>query len=333
MTHPPLRTAIVGAGLFARDVHLPTLMSMPDRFQLVAVSSRSRESAELLAAAAGVPMDVTTDLDALLARDDIDVIDVVVPINAMPDITEKALMSGKHVISEKPLAPSVARGKALLAHERPDRVWMVAENMRYVQSFLAAADILKSGQLGKPIMSSWAVRNTMLPSNKYYKTDWRRAGDFPGGYLLDGGVHNMAELRLLMGEARHVAAFTALVREDMPPVDTVTASIRFESGALGTFAMTFAAAYGSDSGLTVICEQGMIRVRNDHLEVTQSGQTDRSLFSEHAIYQEFAAFAAAIQDGKPHRNTAREALRDVALLEAMFRSAETGETVEPERID
>ena len=332
MTQPPLRTAIVGAGLFARDVHLPTLQSLSDRFQLVAVCSRSQESAEHLAAAAGVPVDVTTDLDALLARDDIDAIDVVVPINALPDITEKALQAGKHVISEKPVAPTVARGKALLAYERPDRVWMVAENMRYVQAFVAAADILRSGQLGKPVMCSWAVRNAMQPSNKYYKTDWRRAGDFPGGFLLDGGVHNMAALRLLMGDALQVTGFTALVREDMPPTDTLTASILFESGALGNFGMTFAAPSGSDSGLTVVCEQGMIRVRNDQLEITQSGQTDRSLFSEHGVYNEFVAFADAIQNGAPHRNTAREALRDVALLEAMLKSAESGAAVTPEAI-
>lgn len=332
MTHPPLRIAIIGAGLFARDVHLPTLMSMPDRFQLVAICSRSQQSAEHLAAAANSPVDITTDLDALLARDDVDVVDIVVPINALPDITEQALDAGKHVISEKPVAPTVARGKELLAHQRPDRVWMVAENMRYVQSFLAAADILKSGQLGQPILSSWTVRNAMQPGNKYYATEWRRAGDFPGGFLLDGGVHNMAALRLLLGEVQEVAAFTKLVRVDMPPVDTVSSSIQFENGSLGTFGLTFSAASPSDSGLTVVCEKGMMRVRNDQLELTQSGQTDRSFFSEHGVYQEFAALADAIQNGTSHRNTAREALQDVAVLEAMFKSAETGQAVEPERV-
>jgi predicted dehydrogenase len=332
MTLPPLRIAIIGAGVFARDVHLPTLLSMPDRFEVAAVCSRSHESAEHLASAAHLPVEVTTDLDALLARDDIDVVDIIVPINVLPDITERALDSGKHVISEKPVAPTVARGKALLAHQRPDRVWMVAENMRYVQSFLAAADILKSGQLGQPIIASWTVRNAMAPGNKYYNTEWRRAGDFPGGFLLDGGVHNMAALRLLMGEAEEVAAFTKLVRADMPPLDTVSSTIQFESGALGTFGLTFSAASPSDSGLTVVCENGMIRVRNDQLEVTQSGQTDRSFFSERGVYEEFMALSEAIRNGVPHRNTAQEALRDVALLEAMFRSGEAGQIVRPELV-
>src|SRR5690606_26774134 len=124
MTHSPLRLAFVGAGIFARDAHLPAILSMPEVFEPVAAYSRTRESAEKLANAAGRPLDLYTDLDTMLARDDIDVIDVVVTINLLPDFVEKALASGKHVISEKPVAPTVERGKALLAHKPSDRVWM-----------------------------------------------------------------------------------------------------------------------------------------------------------------------------------------------------------------
>src|SRR5690554_3940609 len=97
MTDAPIRIAIVGAGIFAHDVHLPAIQSLSDRYELVAVCSRTAESAQKLADAAGKPLDITTDYDALLARDDIDAIDVVVTINLLPDFVEKALASGKHV--------------------------------------------------------------------------------------------------------------------------------------------------------------------------------------------------------------------------------------------
>jgi predicted dehydrogenase len=50
------------------------------------------------------------------------------------------------------------------------------------------------------------------------------------------------------------------------------------------------------------------------------------------VNTEFAAFAAAIREGKPHRNTPQEALQDVAVIEAMLRSAETGKAENAERI-
>lgn len=332
MSQAPLRTAIVGAGVFARDVHLPAILGLPDRFELVAVCSRTRESAEKLAAAAGKPIDITTDYDALLAREDIDVIDVVVTIKLLPEFVERALAAGKHVISEKPVAPTVERGRALLTHTPTNRVWMVAENWRYVQSFMAAAQILREGRLGKPIQCHWAFYNVMSHGNKYYNTDWRRAGDFPGGFLLDGGVHNIAALRMLMGEVSNVTAFTSQFREDLPPTDTMAAGFVFDNGALGTMSVTFAAPSHGDTGLTVICENGVLRVDREQLELTLSGQTDRSLFSENGVRDEFTAFADAILDGTPHRNPPEQALQDVAIIEALLKSGETGQAVKPERI-
>lgn len=333
MSNQPLRVAFIGAGLFARDVHLPAILKMPDRFEPVAVYSRTRESAEQFAAAAsGKSLDITTDYDALLERADIDVLDVLVTINLLPEFVEKALKSGKHVISEKPVAPTVERGRALLAHKPQDRVWMVAENWRYVQAFVTAAEQLRDGRFGKPLQCHWATSVAMAQGNKYYGTEWRRAGDFPGGFLLDGGVHNIAALRLLLGEVASVAAFTAQARADLPPTDTLAASLVFDNGALGTFTTTFAAPANADSGLTVVCENGSLRVNREQLEVTLSGQTDRLIFSDNGVYDELAAFAAAVLESEPHRNTPEEALQDVAVLEALLRSNDARVFVSPERV-
>ena len=92
------------------------------------------------------PVEIFTDVDALLAREDIEAVDILLPIELMPEIVEKALLAGKHVLSEKPVAPTVERGRALLAV--PTRgVWMVAENWRYMESFYQAAERLAQGCL------------------------------------------------------------------------------------------------------------------------------------------------------------------------------------------
>src|SRR5690606_10967246 len=122
------------------------------------------------------------------------------------------------------------------------------------------------------------------------------------------------------------------VREDLPPTDTLAAAMRFDSGALGTLTMTFAAGSGNDDGLSVICRNGSLRVQREQLEVTRTGQTDRTLFTDQGVRDEFAAFADAIQQGVPHRNTPAQALQDVAVIEALLRSGETGAAVAPERI-
>jgi predicted dehydrogenase len=332
MTRAPLRVAFIGAGLFARDAHVPNMLTLPELYEPVAVYSRTRESAEQLVAAVGKPMDITTDLDAILSRDDIDVFDVTVTINLLPEFVKKALATGKHVISEKPVAPTVAQGRELLKHTPTNAVWMVAENWRYIQSFLAASTLLNTGTLGKPIQMHWATAVKLDAGNKYYGTDWRRAGDFPGGFLLDGGVHNIAALRLLLGEISRVSAFTAQVREDLPPTDTLAATFRFDNGALGTYTTSFAAPAGADTGLTIVCENGSLRIQRDQLEIIQAGQTDRHLFSENGIRDELVAFAEAILDGKPHHNSAAQALQDVAIIEAILKSGPTGESVTPERI-
>lgn len=331
----PIRLALIGTGIFARDAHIPTLQALGDAFEIVALCNRSREPAEDLAAELGTPVDVTTDLDALLARDDIDAVDVVVPIHTLPSVVEQALAAGKHVISEKPVAPDVATGRRLLAlyGQHADRVWMVAENWRYDHVMSGAAEIIRRGDIGRPLLVDWALRSDFSPSNKYFSTTWRRENRFPGGLLLDGGVHYAAALRMLAGEVASVSAVATQHSPDLPPVDTLSATLVFENGALGSFGVTYAAGGPWPWALTVTGDEGALRISDGVISVATGSDTYALELPEHqGIREEFTAFAAAIRDGAPHHNTPDQAVQDVALIEAMLRAAETGQHVAPERI-
>ena len=173
----PIRIALIGAGLFARDAHIPAMQALGDTFEIVAVHSRTRAKAEALAALVSAEVvEVADDLDTLLARDDIEAVDLVLPIPTLPGVIKQALGAGKHVISEKPAAPDVAAGRDLLAYyaQYPDQVWMVAENWRYESAFLRAAEIVQSGEIGQPVTCHWAMHVGMNPNNPYYHTAWRR---------------------------------------------------------------------------------------------------------------------------------------------------------------
>ncbi len=321
----PIRLALIGAGVYARDEHLPAIKRLGETFEIAAIYSRTHASAAALAAHAPNPINLYTELEPLLARDDIEAVDILLPIDVMPPVVEKALLSGKHVISEKPIAPDVATARRLIEAQR-GQVWMVAENWRYEDAFQKAAPII--GELGRLILCYWPLTIPMLPDNKYYASGWRFSGGFPGGMLMDGGVHHIAVMRMLLGDIAEVSAFTKQVRDDLPPADTLSAVLRFESSLLGTYSVTYATAAPWPPALHIAGEQGTVRVHRGELQVTQNGETTTvPVQAGKGVERELAAFATAIRQGQPRANTPEQGLQDVAIIEAMLRSAETGRAV------
>ena len=327
----PIRLAMIGAGIYARDAHRPALLRLRDRFEVVAVCARSLASADALAAQIGDDVERCTDMAALLARDDIEAVDILLPIAVQPPVVAQALATGKHVISEKPVAPDVAAAQALIAAyaPRPGQVWMVAENWRYEEAYERAAALVRDGAIGQVRSVHFVYFVNMRPGNKYYASTWRRAGDFQGGFLLDGGVHFVAAMRMIAGEITAVAAHAAQLTPDLPPADLLTASLQFANGALGAYLTCYAAATPWDAPLTLVGDRGSLRVARGRVEVADAQGAVETITCGvyNGVERELAAFAAAIREGAPHRNTPEEALRDVAVVEAMLGSARTEQTV------
>ncbi|GAB4573316.1 MAG: Gfo/Idh/MocA family oxidoreductase [Anaerolineae bacterium] len=332
----PIRLGIVGAGIFAREAHVPVLQALRDRFEIVAVCSRTTESTGRLAARLDDPVDEVHDLDALLTRPDIDAVDLVLPIPLLPEAVSRALAAGKHVISEKPIAPTLAEARRLLAQfaVRAGQVWMVAENYRYEECFVRAAEIVQSGALGQIVAGDLAIYIGLDPSNRYYQTAWRRDGSYPGGGILDGGVHHVAGMRMVLGEVAAVSAVVRQQRADLPPADTLSAALVFDSGAVVGYSVTYAAAAPWYGPLQIVGERGALRIlRTGSLELTVEGSTQTITVEPlGGVRGEFLAFADAIQHGTPHRNTPEQAAQDVAVVEALLRSGAEGRQVIPERI-
>lgn len=325
----PIRLALLGAGIFARDAHLPSLRNLGDAFDIVAVYSRTAATAQALAAEIGPTVKSYTDLTALLMAPDIDAVDVVLPIPVMPPVVAQALASGKHVISEKPLAPDVATCRQLLAaYQQAGQVWMVAENWRYESAYVKAAELVKSGAIGQPITCQMAFYLPMPPNSKYYNTLWRRTGDFAGGTLLDGGVHHISALRLVLGEIAAVTALTARASTTFATADTLSATLHFANGVIGSYLVTYAAGAPWSGYLHLVGDAGALRIQRGEIELFQGKQTEVIACPKFdGVQNEFAAFAAAINEGQPHYNTPEEGLLDVAVIEAMLRSAQNGAQV------
>lgn len=343
--------------------HLPAIRAS-ELLSLRAVYSRSQASAEAFASKAGQPgLDVYFDEPAvagrgladLLARADIAAVSVCLPINLQPDAIRAALAAGKHVISEKPVADTVDRARALLADYQqlsaaPARpIWAVAENYRYQQSLLLAEAKLR--EVGGALVSFALTSNKLVrPDGNYFNTPWRKNPTHPGGFLLDGGIHYVAALRALLaavpGDNRiaTVAGTLAQLQAILPPADTLRSVAVTRGGASGLVSMSFGTEFGAPLDIAVTTTEGMVTWRPKSVTVATRNPAD--LFRPHeavldcsdanpafpadeatGVKAEFAAFAKSIAAGTSTvdaRQSPAEALEDLLLLEAMFATGAAG---------
>lgn len=265
-----------------------------DSVDLIAVCDVNRSSAEHVAGVAekglGTRPAIYSDFDELLDKEkDLDAVDIVTDVGQHHVVALKAFEAGVHVAVEKPMAVTVRACRTMIeAAERTGCILSISENFRRDPITRLARAVLDSDELGgRRLMmdvSTWGTRE--MP----HSTAWRHL-KVRGGYLLDYGVHQTDLFIFFMDHAKRVFAETHLwekfrkatdkpvspamaqfyghrVREEVEKGDTVettsedmvSAAIRFESGALGNFAMSVAAP-GERTNLGIIhSDQGSVQV-------------------------------------------------------------------------
>lgn len=334
------RLALVGCGWFACEAHIPALQQLEHEglVEVVALCARSTESLARAHQRFGSrTLKTYRQLDALLADPDIDIVDLVLPIGTMPQAIRASLRAGKHVISEKPCAPSIAASMELIGEHcqlSDPPFWAVAENWRFKNTTSVLGQIIRSGRIGSIYLADFQLITSSSPS---FNLGWRGSPDYPGGHLLDSGVHFVALLRQLVGEIESVSATVSQRRPHLPPVDSVTAVIKFASGAEGSFQLSFAAAaqdgrpatlmlVGSKGSLYVDLSNSVIRLRDPTREEFLRVPDDP--WVQGGVYQTIAHCLQSFRHSAPLRSSPAEALRDVAVIEAMLESGQRGQPVE-----
>ena len=327
-------------------------------YDIKAVYSRSKKSAGALIPDGSI--DIYSDdsgpgkgLDDLLARKDIQAVDVVLPISHQPEVIKKALRAGKHVvllpntserntnnlgskISEKPVGATIAQAEDLIAFYNalpsPRPVWSIAEQFRYNVAFDYTASLVP--RIGKFSYFIQQVAADAQPENKYALTSWRKTPDYQGGFLLDGGVHFIAGLRkIIPSKIVRVSAFTRQNREYLPPVDTLHATVQLADGATGIYVNT-AAASRFVYDIELMGQEGYILISVGFVEPSQvklvlkDGTTECKSFPDanrNAIAEEFRTFAKSVSQGiGDTRGSPDEALVDLAIIEYMLTSGDRG---------
>ena len=192
---------VIGAGFIVRDCHLVAYEQAG--FRTVGIASRTRERAEEVARARGVPKVYDTYQD-LLADPEIQVVDVGVPPQNQPEVLREVVKHADHirgVLAQKPLAMSVAEGEEIVRLcEDAGIVLAVNQNMRHDQSVRACRDLLSRGMLGEPVLGTIDMR--AIP----HWMPWSRGLKSLSTYIMS--IHHLDCFRYWFGDPIRVMAST-----------------------------------------------------------------------------------------------------------------------------
>jgi len=229
------KVAVIGYG-WASGAHIEAI-NATTRAEVTAVySSRPLDPAEL-GRRHGRPVSCHDDLDALLGRDDIDVVSICSYPNQHAAHVTAAVRAGKHFILEKPISLTLEDARAVARAVAASRVrGCVCHEGRFAGQFLATRHLLDQGYLGRIHYAELDYYHGIGPW--YGQFRWNTRKDAGGSSLLSAGCHSVSSLLLCMGnEVESVQAWTTRsAAADFAPYEYPTTSvslIRFSGGRLG----------------------------------------------------------------------------------------------------
>ena len=199
----PLRVGIVGCGNVALNFHVPAYQALPDRYEIVGLADPTPERLELgrTTTAALSADQVHLDPAALLARDDVDVIDVCTPQHLHRDLVIAAAAAGKHVLCEKPIAAVPADAGAMVSAARDAGVVLaVVHNYLFFPEVVAMRALINSGELGKVRTVTVDMLGVVdSPGATGYRPQWRHDPATAGGGVLMDMLHGVYLAEHLLG--------------------------------------------------------------------------------------------------------------------------------------
>jgi len=332
---------IVGAGNIA-DIHAEAINALP-KARLVGVYSRSLESATELAKRFDAQAHDT--LGTFLAAPDLDIVCVCTPSGAHLEPAVAAAAAGKHVVVEKPLEITAERSKQIIAATDKAGVKLATIfNSRFADAHVRLKGALEAGELGTLLQGDTFV--------KWYRTqDYYDSGGWRGTWQLDGGgalmnqaIHQVDLLLWLMGPVAELFAYAATLNHERVEVeDTLVATLRYESGALGVLTAATSLYPGQPKTLEIHGTKGFVRVKDDEVDRWQvdgekekeSGGEEKKVgtfsdpmamsFENHR--RQLEDFLRAVEEDTSPLVDGQAGLNAVELIEAIYRSVDSGQPV------
>ncbi|MBC7288139.1 MAG: Gfo/Idh/MocA family oxidoreductase [Armatimonadetes bacterium] len=353
-----LKVAIVGTGGIARGAHVPGWAKLSDKVELWALCDINPAAVEAcaneLACNYGIeipPERRYTDYNKMF-RDveagklELDIVDVCTPNVYHVEPTVRAFRAGCHVIVEKPMATSAREAEKMIAAEKEaGKLLMVAQSMRFTPEGLLMKDIADAGALGEIYWGeAILLRPRGVPSWGAFISKEASAG----GPVYDLAVHVLDLTFHLMGfpDPVAVSAGTYLKISDKPsvmkhdytkytvPEDFAAALIRLEGGITVSLETSWALDIpGGEHQVRVCGDKGGIQmnpltlVREEFGALTNTTIQVNPYAGIQSHHEEIRRFVEAILTGGPSPVPGEQALKTQKVLDAIYKSGETGKEV------
>lgn len=222
MPDKKLRVALIGCGSVSNR-YLPQLKSS-SLIEVVSLCDIKYERAVAQAKQFNVP-NTYPNIDKMLAGVPFDMMVTTTDMQVHGELNKKALMAGKHVWSEKPMANTYAEGKALLAlaNSKKLRLWGAPAVVNSPQ-FAFMSKTIQEGKLGRIASAHGQYGHTGPTWSAFFY-------EKGGGSMPDLGVYNMATLTGLLGPARSVMAMTSIVNPERTVDDKGKIKVEAEDNA------------------------------------------------------------------------------------------------------
>ncbi len=287
-----------------------------------------------------------TDFRKMIKGDLVDAVSVCTPNNCHAPLSIASLQAGKHVLCEKPLAMNGAQARKMAeAAKRAGRILMTAQCMRYSGNAQALKRMIEAGRFGKLYFGkAMLLRRTGIPRGWFH--DKEQAG---GGPMLDIGVHVLDLTWYLMGKPQPVSVFG--VTFDMlgksgqgfgtygvnynpkkfSVEDLAAGLIKFKNGAAISLEASWAAHTGETFLARVLGTKGGAQIFPDFTLYEMDGDTKLDITPAapqlDGYLGECRHFIACIQTGKEPISPGYQSVVVVDMLEAIYKSAESGKLV------
>jgi predicted dehydrogenase len=340
-----LKVGVIGVGGIART-HMPG-WAQSEHAEVVAGADISQEIVESFGQAYGVQR-LTTDSSELINDPDIDIIDICTPNMYHEPLAVAALEAGKHVLCEKPLAPTPAAVQRMIeARDRSGKLLMTAQHQRFHANSRALKAEIEIGALGEIYHArSWMLRRTAYPGRASF-VQKRHSG---GGPCIDIGVHVLDLTLWLMGNPRPVTV-SGVTRKELahhPDLFTIwggapppegwdveefaAAFVRFENEATLVLEVSWLLHHdtpGEDRQIWLYGTEGGAHLPK--CEIYQTNRQTKQLYNRtlqltkdqvepHAL--QCIEFAQAIVDGAPSPVPSEQSLQVMTILDGVYRSQE-----------
>lgn len=313
----PIRLGIIGCGIAARELHWPALKQLTRKFRITCVCNHTEPKAkEFARIVGGVPY--VLDYNELLQREDVDAVNIILPVELNHEVTRAALKAGKHVIVEKPIAANLREANAMVKlAEKSPQVAMVAENMCYEPTVHKLKGIIDKGTIGRVYAAHWLIYVDVAPETSHYaRTDWRLNHQYPGGFLMDAGVHQANALHQLFGELEVLPSRVKSVNPVIGKTDTLEMRFRSRDGIDGLLVLFFSAKGIASNRLMVMGDKGSAILEGSTITIKKRGAKDKIIQtnSTGGYREEFEDFHRAITQGTEPLMTFAKARQDFQFI-------------------